>query len=442
MHERAIGSFDQSAIFKKAEQTGLRLAIKGRIVALVLMGVWLIWTRSGDPVRALEYLAAISVFIVLGIIHYQIIGRPTDRNWVKYVFVGLDIAILSVLIATQPVFEHVDLPQAMIFRTPIFPFYFIIIGVAAFSFSPGMVLWAGICGVIGWMGAFGYAIHGMPVTYDWQDIGTNPDTLTFTRYFLSPYFVGVWSRVQESIALLIVAILIASVMWRARHTVRRQLVAEKERETISNIFGQYVPSAVAETLISGRGTLAAVEREATVLFADLAGFTKLTETLGPKGIVEVLNAYFDAVSQIITRHHGVITQFQGDAVLATFNVPAHDPDHAMRAVDAAREIIELVAGRDFAGIDLRTRIGIATGTVIAGSVGGGGRQNYTVHGDTVNLAARLEAMNKEFGTNVLIAQTTTERLDPQSFKHIGAADVRGMSEPIAVFTFDDLTTNT
>ncbi|PTC00139.1 hypothetical protein C9975_09145, partial [Thalassospira xiamenensis] len=349
MQQTVIGKPEQTAIFHEAEQKGLRLAIKGRLVALILMGGWLIATRSGNPTLAFEYGTAVAIFATLGVIHYRIIGTAQDRYWVKYLFVALDIGILSALIATQRIFDTVDLPQAVIFRAPIFPFYFVILGIAAFSFSPGLVLWAGICGVAGWMGAFGFAIRNMTQTYDWGDVGISPDTETFIRYFYSPDFIGTGSRIQESIALFIVACLIASVMWRARHTVRRQIEAEQERSTISDIFGQYVPPAVAEALISKRGTLAPVEREATILFADLADFTKLTETIGPKGIVEVLNTYFDAVSQIITRHHGVITQFQGDAVLATFNVPVEDADHARCAVRAAREISDLVQSRDFAG---------------------------------------------------------------------------------------------
>ncbi|SOB95882.1 adenylate/guanylate cyclase domain-containing protein [Thalassospira xiamenensis] len=435
MQQAVIGKSEQAAIFHEAEQKGLRLAIKGRLVALVLMGVWLVASRSGDPLRAIEYLIALGVFAGLGVIHYRIIGSSYDRNWTKYLFIALDIGFLSLLIATQPVFDHVDLPQVVIFRTPIFPFYFIILGVAAFSFSPGLVLWAGICGAAGWLGAFAYAIRDMEQTYDWQDIGTSPDTQTFMTYFFSPDFIGAWSRAQEALALVVVAILIGFVMWRARHTVRRQIEAEQERSAISDVFGQYVPPAVAEVLISKRGTLSPIEREATILFADVADFTKLTETIGPKGIVEVLNAYFDAVSQIITRHHGVITQFQGDAVLATFNVPVEDADHAGCAIRAAREINDLVHQRDFAGIHIQTRIGICTGTVIAGSVGGGGRQSYTVHGDTVNLAARLEVMNKELGTDVLISGTTTKYLAADDFRKIGQMDVRGLSEPIDLFTF-------
>ena len=102
-------------------------------------------------------------------------------------------------------------------------------------------------------------------------------------------------------------------------------------------------------MVAGRGTLAPVEREATVLFADIAGFTEMTERAGAARTVEILNAFFDEVTRIIGAHNGIVTQFQGDAVLATFNVPVEDPDHAHNAFLAAEEILACAACRDYAG---------------------------------------------------------------------------------------------
>ena len=124
-------------MFLRAEQSGLRLAIIGRIVALVLLGVWLIGTRADDPARALGYVLVLSLFAALGLAHYALIGTRFDRRWVKYVFITLDIAIVSAIVATQPLYPSAaDLPAVMTFRAPVFPFYFVILGVAAFSFSP------------------------------------------------------------------------------------------------------------------------------------------------------------------------------------------------------------------------------------------------------------------------------------------------------------------
>ncbi len=177
-----------------------------------------------------------------------------------------------------------------------------------------------------------------------------------------------------------------------------------------------------------------MEGTATVLFIDVAGFTKMTEASGPRRVVGVLNAFFDQATATINRYNGVVTQFIGDAIMASFNLPAKDPAHAANALHAALEIVDLAANQTFNGERLSIRAGIATGPVIAGSVGGGGRETYSLYGDTVNLSARLEALNKEHGTGILIDAATVARLDGVPLHEIGRVQVRGLTEPVAVFT--------
>ncbi len=418
----------------EAEKAGLKLAIKGRTIALVLLGGFMIVTRSADPARALEFLALTIAFASVGLIHFYLIGSAYDRWWLKYLSITIDLTVLSTLVATQPMLDSVDLPQVILFRNTIFPFYFVILGVAAFSFSPRLVLWAGGVGIVGWLGAFLWAIRDMPVRYEWTDLGTNPTTEHFVSIFLNPNFIGTGSRVQEAFAFGVVAVLIAVVVARARRTVMRQLELDDERKLISDVFGKYVPQAIAQSLISEKGALEPVEKTATILFADIAEFTNLTESKGPQGIVEILNDYFDGASEIISAHNGVITQFQGDAILATFNVPIEDADHAENAVNAAIALHKLTEEKVFGGTKIRARIGICTGPIVAGNVGGSGRLNYTVHGNTVNLAARLETLNKEYQTNILIAQSTREQLGDVDFLRIGAISVRGISTPVDVYS--------
>jgi adenylate cyclase len=228
------------------------------------------------------------------------------------------------------------------------------------------------------------------------------------------------------------------VMWRARATLKRQLEAERDRATLSGIFGRFVPQAIVNAMVAGRGALAPVEREATVLFADIAGFTAMTERLGAARTVEILNVYFDEVTRIIGAHNGIVTQFQGDGVLATFNVPIEDPNHVSNAFQAAEEILACAAARKYAGERIRVRIGLNTGSVVAGNVGGGGRQSYTVHGDAVNLAARLEALCKEHGTSLLISTATAKALPGAKLVPVGTVGVRGLAEPVAVYSLPAL----
>jgi adenylate cyclase len=434
----ASDAVDQQATlaetFREAEQAGLRIAIKCRVAALLLLGTFLVWSRMASPGHALELGLAIAGFAALGLIHFAFIGSRYDRAWLKYAFITLDIAILSLLMATQPIYDSIDVPQAMLFRSTIFPFYFLILGVAAFSFSPGLVLWSGIMVVAGWLGAFIWAVRDMPERLDWGDIGTAPTTEQFLSIFLSPSFIGTGSRIQESFAYLLVAVLIAAVVWRARRTVRRQLELDEERRTLTDVFGRYVPKAIADALISDRGLLEPVEGTATVLFIDVAGFTRMTEASGPRRVVGVLNAFFDQATATITRYDGVVTQFIGDAIMATFNLPAEDPEHAAKAVSAALDIVDLTANQTFNGEQLTIRAGIATGPVIAGSVGGGGRQSYSLYGEAVNLSARLEALNKEHSTQILLDAATVAQLPGVPVHEIGHIAVRGFSEPAAVFT--------
>jgi len=425
---------DIAETFVEAERAGLKVAIRGRVVALILLGIFLVASRSPDPERALAYALVLGGFGLLGLLHYRLIGSRFDRAWLKYAFITADIAILSTLVATQPIFDTVEVPQAMAFRSPVFPFYFVVLGVAAFSLSPGLVFWSGVTGAAGWLGAFLWAIRDMPVRLDWSDMGPNPDTERFLSVFFDVNFVGTGSRIQEATAFVVVAILIAAVIWRARQAVQRQLELDAERRQISELFGQYVPKAVADALIQDRGILAPVERTATVLFVDIEGFTGITEAAGPQRVVRMLSEYFDRATGIVGVHQGVVTQFQGDAVMATFNLPVAEPRHAANAVAAALEIAALVEQRNFDGQALRLRAGIATGPVVAGSVGGGGRQTYTVYGDTVNLAARLETLNKAHGTRLLVDAATVALLDGVPFREIGRIEVRGLSEPVAVYT--------
>jgi class 3 adenylate cyclase/putative methionine-R-sulfoxide reductase with GAF domain len=210
--------------------------------------------------------------------------------------------------------------------------------------------------------------------------------------------------------------------------VNRQLAIIRE------VFGKYVPEDVAEAIVAGRGTLEPIQTTATVLYTDLEAFTSLVQDMPPRQVVQMLNEYFPSVIEPINRHGGVVNQFQGDAMLVTFNVPVADPRHADQAVAAAREIQEVVSGRTFAGVALRTRIGINTGPVIAGNIGSGERINYTVHGDAVNIAARLEQLNKEHGTLVLVSGSTVSLLEgTYRLDSIGEVAVRGKHDRIEVF---------
>ena len=212
------------------------------------------------------------------------------------------------------------------------------------------------------------------------------------------------------------------------------LEKKQMRETIVRTLGKYVPESVAASIIRDEGTLEPARTLATVLFSDIENFTNIAESMPPERVFQMLNEYFPAVVKPIIDHGGVVNQFQGDAMLVTFNVPTEDPLHADNAVKTAAAIQAVVAEKDFAGITLRTRIGINTGEVIAGNVGAGSRYNYTVHGDAVNSAARLEQLNKEFDTSSIISESTRALLrNEYPIEAIGEVPIRGKRENLQIF---------
>lgn len=206
----------------------------------------------------------------------------------------------------------------------------------------------------------------------------------------------------------------------------RMLDALAERDRMRRIFGRLIPEEVAGALLGQDGAVAPQERDASVLFTDIERFTQIAVEREPREVLSLLNGYFDVVAGIIHARGGVITQFQGDAVLAVFNLPAVLEDHALRAVEAAVEI----AARS----PLPTRVGVSTGRVVGGTVAGGDRLGYTVHGDTVNLAARLEELNKQTGSRVLVDERTAALVARRlPLRDRGEIPVRGFAQPMHVF---------
>ena len=220
----------------------------------------------------------------------------------------------------------------------------------------------------------------------------------------------------------------------ANRSFNRMVEGLRERQLIRQTLGRYVPEKVAHALLSAGGRIEPTEVRATVMFCDLVGFTSLTERLGPTGIVDVLNDWFSRMTEIIERRGGTVIQFQGDAILATFNVPVADPEHARQAVRAALEMRAETRRRNAAGHELGCRIGIGTGAVVAGAVGATGRLSYTVYGDAVNLAARLEALNREHGTAILLCGETAGGAEDLPIEPAGTTTVRGQSVPTRLFT--------
>ncbi|MBL8521375.1 MAG: adenylate/guanylate cyclase domain-containing protein [Betaproteobacteria bacterium] len=221
------------------------------------------------------------------------------------------------------------------------------------------------------------------------------------------------------------------------------VVALRERELMKTALHRYLTPSVARELIEGGGAIESKSVEATVMFTDIAGFTSLSETLTPQETVDLLNAYFSVMNRVIHEGGGTVNNFVGDAVVAIFNVPDPNLKHARAAVETAIAIQAALARTEFTlstgkKVNLPTRIGLNTGFVCAGSIGSAERQGYTVYGDAVNLAARIEPLNKKYGTRILASESTVlqalaQGLEQSRVEPIERTQVAGRQEAVMVY---------
>ena len=215
----------------------------------------------------------------------------------------------------------------------------------------------------------------------------------------------------------------------------------RQKLFIKNAFKQYLSHDVIEQIIAhpDRLKLGGERRMLSIFFSDLEGFTGLSEGLEPEALTTLLNVYLSAMTDIIHEEGGTVDKYEGDAIIAFWNAPLTQADHAARSVRAALKCQARLAQMrpDFhksIGRDLNMRIGINTGQAVVGNMGSRSRFDYTMIGDAVNLAARLEGINKQFGTYTLISQTTKEQMaDAFPVREISRVAVVGRREPVVVY---------
>jgi class 3 adenylate cyclase len=252
---------------------------------------------------------------------------------------------------------------------------------------------------------------------------------------------GATAAFRHALALPLVEPLFAGAIAIALAGSFRQVVSERDKRLLRKSFALYLAPAVIEKMVASKKppALGGETRVITVFFSDLAGFSTLAETMMPGELVTLMNAYLSAMTEIIEQHGGFVDKYIGDAIVAVFGAPLDDADHAGNAVRAAlrcrARLVELNAGAaELKGHALRHRIGLNTGEALVGNIGSGRRFNYTVVGDAVNIAARLEGANAFFGTTMLAAQATVALAGARfDWREIDAVRVKGRAQPVAIF---------
>src|SRR5437588_1554242 len=257
---------------------------------------------------------------------------------------------------------------------------------------------------------------------------------------------GVWTSgatlaFTHALSLPLIEPLLAGLVSLGAATGFRFLVADKDRRFLRKSFALYLAPAVIEKMVAANKppALGGETRNVTVFFSDLAGFSSISEALAPPDLVKFMNEYLSAMTDIIQEHGGFVDKYIGDAIVAVFGAPVDDADHAANAVNAdlhCRERLHKL-NRDpteWQRFSLRQRIGLNSGDALVGNIGSRQRFNYTVMGDTVNVASRLEGANKYFGTSIMAAKSTFDRAAASfAWRELDTIRVQGRDEPIGIY---------
>ena len=255
----------------------------------------------------------------------------------------------------------------------------------------------------------------------------------WTVYTVSAFKGGLWIPMIEPLAAMGLALFSG--------TAYQYFVEGREKRKVKTLFGRYVSKDVYDQLLAhpDRAELGGKRREMSVLFSDIRGFTTVTEKGQPEELVAQLNEYFSRMVEVVFRHRGTVDKFVGDMVMALFGAPLDDPDHAEHALQAALDMVhelgELNRGWAAQGRpQLDIGIGVNSGDMIAGNIGSSSIMSYTVIGDNVNLGARLESLNKDYKTRIIISDATRARLKgAYDVQPLGDVVVKGKTVPVAIF---------
>ncbi len=430
-----MATFDTDAALSRAEQAGLKLAIKGRVVAALLFAIF--YAVIGQSSAILVGLGALALFSGLGLLHYALIKTGHEAPWHRYAFVTIDVGIFCAITMFGPMDSLGDVPQIFVFRVYTVAYLMVFLAVATLSLSPKLVLWTGFCQVAGLWVAFVWIVSGMERTVTWADLPRNPQQADFLALFFDPDFIGTGNRVVESLCLLVSAAILALAVRRARNLVRTEARAQAARENLS----RYVSPNLVERLAAASEPFGSVRRQqAAILFVDVVGFTRFAEKNEPEVVIGFLREFHSRMAQAVFDHEGTLDDYIGDEVMAVFGTPEPRADDAARALACAHSMRRVLASwnaeRATRGTPaVQVGIGVHVGTVVTGSTGSAERMKFAVVGDAVNVASRLQAASRELGCEMVVSQDAMRAAgaDPAAGTHRDVS-LRGHAD-VAVVVF-------
>lgn len=433
--------------FAQGERQGLMLAAKVRTIALLFIFSWQVFDNSNGGLAYVFNLLEIASFALLGVMHYICAKYRIGMPALKYVFVLIDCVWLAIVLSSQNPFEASALPPALAMEGARASYFYVFLMQAAFSLRPQLVLWAGLCVISARTAMLAWYLS-MPDVYTNIDLPEQSmkaylDALPDTNFI----FLGFWTT--EIVVTLILTAGLAVVVNRSRRLVESQAVAERTRASLARYFSPNV----ADHITDSKQLLGSVrEQEVAVLFVDIVGFTKLCEQSSPQEVITLLRDYHDRLGEAVFDNNGTLDKYMGDGLMATFGTPVPKPDDARNALQCALDMLEELrvwnAERSAMGVQpVRIGVGLHYGMVIAGDIGNERRLEYSVIGDTVNIANRLEQLTRDLPTPLIVSDSLVRAIrqsDTSSDTRLlanlsrgGVQQIRGRESGVSIWTYSE-----
>ena len=423
---------------------GLRVGFFARVFSLGVIAVWL---GISNPFPDVVYLwALLAGFILLGWLPYNHYRRRKSGYWPRYAYPLADMALITFTLLFPNPFSDLIFGAypALALRLGNEIYFFILIASTVFYYSPRICLWGGFSAALAWSaGTLWIATSPETIFFDFGRFGdlTTGEQLD---YYFQPNLVNLQLLVTQGIVFMLVAILLATLVWRTRALVLTHAQAERAR---SNLARHFSPNMVDELANMDEPLGAGRSQQVGVLFADVVGFTGFAETKEPSEVLSILREILSMMAEQVFAHDGTIDKYLGDGIMATFGTPHKGEHDASNALGCARGILEDAAKWNEARVKrgdppLHIGVGVHYGPVVLGDIGDERRLEFAVIGDTVNVASRAERLTRDLHVDLVASDDLVEtvRNDGESAALCEGMDeappqaIRGREEPMPVWT--------
>ena len=433
--------------FHETERTGLMLASVVR--AVIIIALVLVFAATGAFVGdGYGFLMAMPLGLaVIGLAQFESARRWPHLGWPKYVFIALDCAYLAFVLIARHSFAQDLPPVTLAVKEGALLFFVAFLVHGAFSYSPRFIVWTGLCITVAW-GAVVAAAASEPGVFFTLPSGSGDE---MWRRYGDPAYVPVIKIVYDYVVIAFLTAGLAVAVWRSRQLVMAAAVSERARANLARHFS----SKVVDVLSAREHPFGEVRRQAAaVLFADIRGFTTRCETMAPEEAMAFLRDFHARMEVVIFEHGGTLDKILGDGLLAVFGVPDLGKGDAGDALACGFAMIEAVAkwnaeraggGASDETTNVEIGVGLHYGHVMLGDVGSERLMNFTVVGDTVNVASRLQSLSKELGTRLVASQALVSAVKDEmrkegalldDLKLVGAKQLRGREHETVVYAFD------